>query len=92
MILNDNNAEPELTLTFKINGLDYVIYVSTDTMKCFGCGKTWHLIHKCTQRTDSGNTGRRKAVLHPETRRRRNWALRQKVELVWTHHTPRPMT
>ncbi|GAA6082358.1 uncharacterized protein LOC124377357, partial [Tachysurus ichikawai] len=47
MILNSNITEPERTLTYKRGGVDHVIYVSTNSMKCFGCGKTGHLVHAC---------------------------------------------
>ncbi|GAA6089497.1 uncharacterized protein LOC124377357, partial [Tachysurus ichikawai] len=47
MILNSNITELERTLTYKRDGVDHVIYVSTNSMKCFGCGKTGHLVRAC---------------------------------------------
>ncbi|KAK3560190.1 hypothetical protein QTP86_000663 [Hemibagrus guttatus] len=47
MILNSDITELERTLTFKIDGFEYVIFVST--MMCFGCGKTGHLVRACPQ-------------------------------------------
>ncbi|KAK3564739.1 hypothetical protein QTP86_024975 [Hemibagrus guttatus] len=44
MILNNNSTELEHTLMFKIDRFDYVIYVSTVSMRRFGCGKTGHLV------------------------------------------------
>ncbi|GAA6077989.1 uncharacterized protein LOC124377357 [Tachysurus ichikawai] len=40
MSLNSNITELERTLTYKRDG----VYVSTNSMKCFGCGKTGHLV------------------------------------------------
>ncbi|KAK3542555.1 hypothetical protein QTP86_029613, partial [Hemibagrus guttatus] len=53
MILNNNSTELQRTLTFKIHGFDYVIYVSTESMRCFGCRKTGHLVRACPQRAGS---------------------------------------
>ncbi|GAA6096919.1 uncharacterized protein LOC124377357 [Tachysurus ichikawai] len=47
MILNSNITELERTLTYKRDAVDHVIYVSTNSMKCFGCGKTGHLVRAC---------------------------------------------
>ncbi|MGL5100975.1 MAG: hypothetical protein ACRC6N_00005, partial [Plesiomonas sp.] len=44
MVLNSCNTELERTLTFKIEGFDYTIYVSTQSMKCFSCGKPGHFV------------------------------------------------
>lgn len=49
MIQNNNNTALERTLTVKINGFDYVIYVSPNTIKCFCCRKMWHLVGMCLQ-------------------------------------------
>lgn len=46
MILNNGN-ELDLNLKFRIDDFDYTIFVSTDTMRCFGCGKTGHQIRAC---------------------------------------------
>lgn len=52
MILNDSKAELNLSVKFRIQDFDYTVYVSTDIMKCFGCGKIGHLIRACPENKD----------------------------------------
>lgn len=47
MVLKDNREELNLTLKFRVDDFDYTVFVSTDMMKCFGCGKTGHLVRAC---------------------------------------------
>lgn len=47
MILKDNRNELNLNLKLRVDDFDYTVFVSTDVMKCFGCGKTGHLVHVC---------------------------------------------
>lgn len=66
MILNNGN-ELDLNLKFRIDDFDYTVFVSTDTMRCFGCGKTGHQIRACPDNSASvskpGPSGaQRKAV------------------------------
>ncbi|KAK3562783.1 hypothetical protein QTP86_009284 [Hemibagrus guttatus] len=76
MILNSDITELERTLTFKIDGFEYVIFVLTDSMKCFGCGKTGHLVRTCPQAA-GGKTGHRaEAVLWLRTGLSRNRLLK----------------
>lgn len=49
MILKDNTEDLDLTLNFSHKGFNYVIYVITNTMKCFSCRENGHLIQDCTQ-------------------------------------------
>lgn len=49
MILSENRTELNLNLKFRFDDFDYTVYVSTDTMKCFGCGKTGHLARACPE-------------------------------------------
>lgn len=50
MILNNNADDLELTLKFKIDGSDYVVFVTSDTaMKCFVCSEMGHLARACPQ-------------------------------------------
>ena len=44
MIPKDADSHLNLTLNFKIDGFNYIVFVSSDTMKCFGCGAEGHLI------------------------------------------------
>lgn len=41
------NLELDLNLKFRIDDFDYTVFVSTDSMRCFGCGKTGHQIRAC---------------------------------------------
>lgn len=54
MILKDNRTELNMNLKFRVDDFDYTVFVSTDVMKCFGCGKTGHLVRACP---DSNGTG-----------------------------------
>ncbi len=47
MILKDNRTELNLNLKLRVDDFDYTVFVSTDGMKCFGCGKTGHLVRVC---------------------------------------------
>ncbi len=47
MILKDNRTELNLNLKLRVDDFDYTVFVSTDGMKCFGCGKTGHLVCVC---------------------------------------------
>lgn len=50
MIPNDG-IELDLSLTFKFDGSNYTVFVTSDTvMKCFGCGGMGHLIRACPSR------------------------------------------
>ncbi len=37
MIVKDD-AELDLALNFRVDDFEYVVFVTTDRMKCFGCG------------------------------------------------------
>ncbi len=50
MILKDDE-ELELSLHLKVDDFDYVIYATTDKMKCFNCGEVGHLIRACPGKT-----------------------------------------
>lgn len=40
---------------FKIDGFDNVVFTSSETMKCFGCGQEGHIRCACPERTDAAN-------------------------------------
>ena len=59
MIIN-NGDELNLTLRFKFEGADYVVFVTSDTvMKCFVCSEIGHLARNCTvgPRMNEGQRG-----------------------------------
>ncbi len=49
MIPRDADSHLNLTLNFKTDGFNYVVIVTTETMKCFGCGAEEHLIRACPE-------------------------------------------
>lgn len=55
MILKDDE-ELDLSLHLKADDFDYVIYVTTDKMKCFNCGETSHLVRACPVKNKVNNS------------------------------------
>ena len=47
MILKERNTDLSLSFSFKVDGFNYVVFVSSETMKCFGCGGEGHLVRSC---------------------------------------------
>ncbi|KAE8296878.1 hypothetical protein D5F01_LYC05649 [Larimichthys crocea] len=56
MILKDSESPINLTLTFRVEGFNYIVFVTSDTMKCFGCGAEGHLVRACPE-VRKGNPG-----------------------------------
>ncbi len=60
MILKNNSEGLNLVLKFRVEDYDYNVYVSSEKMKCFGCGMEGHLIRSCpekiTAETNNKNT------------------------------------
>ncbi|KAL4009126.1 hypothetical protein ACER0C_002978 [Sarotherodon galilaeus] len=50
MILKDPAGELNLSFSFKIEGFNYMVFASSESMKCFGCGGEGHLIRSCPER------------------------------------------
>ncbi|KAI3376772.1 hypothetical protein L3Q82_000368 [Scortum barcoo] len=59
MILKDTDSHLNLTLNFKVDGFNYIVFVTSETMKCFGCGAEGHLIRACPEarRENAGSSG-----------------------------------
>lgn len=55
MILKSETDELSVAFKFKIDGFDYIIFVSSETMKCFGCGREGHIRCACPEKTDASN-------------------------------------
>lgn len=45
--------ELNITLEFKVDSFDYLIFVTTESMRCFGCRKAGHLVRACPERNAS---------------------------------------
>ncbi|KAI2646017.1 Transposon TX1 uncharacterized 82 kDa protein [Labeo rohita] len=55
MIVQDD-AELDLSLSFKVDGFEYVIFVTTAKTRCFGCGNFGHLIRNCPDKLNEKET------------------------------------
>lgn len=55
MIFNDVNQELNVALKFKADDIEYVIFASTDVMRCFHCKKEGHIVKNCPEK--GGNAG-----------------------------------
>lgn len=55
MVLQDNLDDLDLSLNFRHDEFNYVIFATTNTMKCFGCGETGHLIRACPVRLNKND-------------------------------------
>lgn len=55
MILQDNIDELDLSLNFRHENFNYVIFATTNNMKCFNCGEMGHMICACPGRQDKSN-------------------------------------
>ncbi len=55
MVLKDNVDELDLTLNFRHEDVNYVIYATTNVMKCYGCGERGHLVRACPKKGNDGN-------------------------------------
>ncbi len=51
MVLKNNDEELNLVFKYKIDGYDYTVHVTSELMKCFGCGcgTVGHLIRVCSE-------------------------------------------
>ena len=66
MILKNDAEELNLALRFRIDNFDYVIFATTETMKCFGCGLEGHLVRSCPGNTAEAPAGLSRAGVAPD--------------------------
>lgn len=53
MVLKDSpNAELEVSFNFRMDDFDYLIYATTDKMRCFGCSRVGHLVRTCPDKRE----------------------------------------
>ncbi|KAL7380463.1 hypothetical protein ABVT39_018320 [Epinephelus coioides] len=45
MVLKKNEEKLNLVFKFRVDDFDHTVDVTSETMKCFGCGTEGHLIH-----------------------------------------------
>ncbi|TWW71118.1 Transposon TX1 uncharacterized 82 kDa protein ORF 1 [Takifugu flavidus] len=53
MVLNDSKEELKLALRFRVEEFDYTVYVTTDSLKCFGCGEEGYVIRSCPNNVEA---------------------------------------
>lgn len=56
MVLKSEVEDLSLAFKFKIDGFDYVVYASSETMKCFKCGSESHIRSSCRVQSADDST------------------------------------
>ncbi len=52
MILKSEIDELSVAFKFRIDGYDYIVFASSETMKCFGCGREGHVRRACPEKDE----------------------------------------
>ena len=50
IVLKDKTDDLNLSFNFKVDGFNYMVFATSETMKCFGRGAEGHLIRSCPER------------------------------------------
>ncbi|TWW71152.1 hypothetical protein D4764_17G0006350 [Takifugu flavidus] len=53
MVPNNDKEGLNMALHFRVDDFDYTFFVTTDSLKCFGCGKEGHVIWSCPYGTEA---------------------------------------
>ncbi|KAI3355591.1 hypothetical protein L3Q82_018419, partial [Scortum barcoo] len=53
MILNKKDEELSLVFNLRVDDFEYVVFVTSGTLKCFGCGREGHLVRACPEKFSS---------------------------------------
>lgn len=62
MVLKSEMEELNVAFKFKIDGFDYVVFASSETMKCFTCGEEGHSRSLCPEKTEDASANTAEAV------------------------------
>ncbi len=52
MILKSETDELSVAFKFMIDGYDYIVFASSETMRCFGCVRDWQVRRACPEKAD----------------------------------------
>ncbi|KAI4880461.1 hypothetical protein NFI96_009804 [Prochilodus magdalenae] len=52
MVLKNGIDEVNVAFKFKIDDFDYVVFATSDSMRCFGCGQEGHLRRSCPEKVE----------------------------------------
>lgn len=52
MVLKKDADELNVAFKFKVDGFEYVVFVTSDVMKCYRCGKEGHIRGACTEKVN----------------------------------------
>lgn len=52
MVLNESREDLDLTFNLKHDEFNYVIFATTNNMKCLSCGELGHLVRACPRKDD----------------------------------------
>ncbi len=64
MILKCDLDELNLSFKFKVDGFDYVVFATSDTMRCFSCGQEGHVRRACPERVNDSEPGPSRETVH----------------------------
>lgn len=53
MILKSKTEELSVAFKFKVDGYYYVVFASSETLRCFGCRQEGHLRRFCKKKTEN---------------------------------------